>query len=333
MKNVEKLKSGSYRIRITVDGMTVRKTIDHMPSKKERDILIAKEMERFHGKKLPVSSFEGAYKQYAESRSNVCSPSTLRSYDGMVRNMPEWFKAMNVYDITQLHVQKMINEYSEDHSPKSTRNLHGLTASVLKLVRPDVVLRTKLPDKMAEDVYIPSDEEVRAILQEVKGTKYEVPLYLAVFGMRRSEICALTLDDLEGNMIRVSKAKVQRPDQSWTIKETPKTAESNRNVYITDYVRDLILKQGYIYKGHPEHIKTKLEQVEQKLGIPHFTLHKLRHYFASMTHDMGISDADIMAMGGWKTDNVMKRVYRHSVANSVSEGQMMYANKIQEMTI
>lgn len=27
---------------------------------------------------------------------------------------------------------------------------------------------------------------------------------------------------------------------------------------------------------------------------------------------MGISDADIYAMGGWKTDSVMKTVYRHS---------------------
>jgi integrase len=249
----------------------------------------------------------------------------------MLRNTPEWFRKKNIFDIEQFHVQKMINEYSENHSPKSTRNLHGLVASVLKLARPEIVLRTTLPENKPQDVYIPTDEEVKAILKEVKGTKYEVPLYLAVFGMRRSEICALAIDDLDGNMLSINKAKVQGPGEEWIIKETPKTAESNRKVYITDYVRDLILKQGYIYNGHPEHIKTKLENTEKALGIHHFSLHKMRHYFASMTHEMGLSDADIMAMGGWKTDNIMKTVYRHAIASSVSEGQRMYAEKIGQM--
>ena len=330
---IEQLKSGSYRITQMYQGKRYRVTIDHKPTNKEATILLSREMQRFNEKKISKATYEGAYQQYIESRSNVCSPATIRGYNVMIRNTPEWFRKMNVYEIEQLHVQKMINEYSSNHSSKSTRNLHGLVASVLKMVRPEVVLRTKLPDKKPQNVYIPTDDEVKAILQEVKGTKYEVPLYLAVFGLRRSEICALTMDDLDGNMISVTKAKVQQPGESWIIKETPKTEESNRRVYITDYVRDLILKQGYVYNGHPEHIKTKLEATEKKLGIPHFPLHKLRHYFASMTHEMGISDADIMAMGGWKTDNIMKAVYRHSIASSVSEGQRMYADKISKMAV
>ena len=328
---IEKLKSGSYRIKQMYQGKMYRVTVDHKPSAKEAAILIAEEMQRFHGATNSSSSFEAAYRQYAESRSNVCSPSTLLNYDGVIRNMPEWFKEMNVYDIEQIHVQKLINDYAEEHSPKSVRNLHGLVSSVLKMARPDVILRTKLPDKKRQEVFIPSDEQVRAILQEVKGTRFEVPLYLAAFGLRRSEICALTIEDLEGNMISVTKAKVLQPDQTWTIKETPKTEESNRKVYVTDYVRDLILEQGYIYKGHPGDLFKMLARTEEKLGIPHFAFHKMRHYFASMTHEMGIADADIMAMGGWKTDNVMKTVYRHSVESSVSEGQKMYADKISKM--
>lgn len=328
---IEQLKSGSYRITQMYQGKRYRVTVDHKPTKKEATILISEELQRFHDKQTMARTFQDAYEQYIESRSNVCSPTTLRGYGVLNRNTPGWFKKMNIYDIEQLHVQKMINEYFETHSSKSTRNLHGLVSSVLKLVRPEIVLRTKLPDKKHQDVYIPSDEEVKAILQAAKGSKYEVPLYLAVFGLRRSEICALTLEDLDGNMLSVTKAKVQRPDEVWTIKDTPKTEESNRKVYVTDYVRDLILQQGYIYEGHPEHINTKLRKIEENLGIQHFSLHKMRHYFASMTHEMGLSDADIMAMGGWKTDNIMKTVYRHSIANSVSEGQRLYADKISKM--
>lgn len=328
---IEQLKSGSYRIRQMYKGKMYRVTVDHKPTKKEATILISKELQRFHEKQNSVNTFEEAYRQYADARSNVCSPTTLRGYEVLNRNMPEWFKNMNIYDIDQNQVQRMVNEYSEDHSAKSTRNLHALVSSVLKVVRPEIVLRTKLPDKQYHDVYIPTDEEVEAILQEVKGTKYEVPLYLAVFGLRRSEICALTVGDLNGNMISITKAKVPTSEGAWVIKETPKTAESNRKVYITDYVRDLILEQGCIFNGQPDHINRTLKKVEERLGIRDFSLHKMRHYFASMTHEMGLSDADIMAMGGWKTDNIMKTVYRHSIANSVSEGQRLYADKISNM--
>ena len=39
----------------------------------------------------------------------------------------------------------------------------------------------------------------------------------------------------------------------------------------------------------------------------------MRHYYVSFAHSLGMSDANIMASGGWKTDSVMKRVYRHDM--------------------
>lgn len=328
---IEKLKSGSYRITKMYKGKRYRVTVDHKPSDKEVLLLMAEEMQRFHGKKKESSTYAEAFRQYIDSRSNVCSPATLRGYRVLFGSTPEWFKKMNVYDIEQIHVQKAVNEYFGTHSPKSTRNLNGLISSVLKLARPEIVLHTKLPDREQKDVYIPSDAEVQAILQRAKGTKYEVAFYLAVFGLRRSEILSLTVDDLEGNMISISKAMVQGADETWSVKNSPKTEASNRKVYVTDYVRDLILKQGYIFQGNPATINHKLQRIEDELGIPQFSLHKLRHYFASMCHEMGISDADTMAMGGWKTDRVMKVVYRHSMADKVSEGQSKYAERIKQM--
>lgn len=56
-----------------------------------------------------------------------------------------------------------------------------------------------------------------------------------------------------------------------------------------------------------------LEKVEDKLGIPRFPLHKLQHYFASQMSALGVPEADILKMGGWETDHVMKTVYRHSM--------------------
>ncbi len=74
-----------------------------------------------------------------------------------------------------------------------------------------------------------------------------------------------------------------------------------------------IREKGYIYKGHPNTITRYLEKLQDKLDIPRFSLHKLRHYFASKMSSLNIPEEDIMRMGGWETDYVMKGVYRHSM--------------------
>lgn len=62
-----------------------------------------------------------------------------------------------------------------------------------------------------------------------------------------------------------------------------------------------------------------LFKLEKKAGMEPFSLHKLRHYFASNAHTLGIPDAYILKLGGWKTDSVMKNVYRHAQSDKIRE--------------
>ena len=48
-------------------------------------------------------------------------------------------------------------------------------------------------------------------------------------------------------------------------------------------------------------------------GLPSFRFHDLRHYSASIMHAIGVPDVYIMERGGWKSDHVMKRIYRNSI--------------------
>ena len=64
------------------------------------------------------------------------------------------------------------------------------------------------------------------------------------------------------------------------------------------------------------------------LDMPHFSIHKLRHYFASKMSAMNIPEADIMRMGGWETDHVMKSVYRHSMMEKEETAKREAAEKL-----
>lgn len=45
---------------------------------------------------------------------------------------------------------------------------------------------------------------------------------------------------------------------------------------------------------------------------------------------MGIPDADILAMGGWETDHVMKTVYRHSMIGKEKDAKKNASDKLSK---
>lgn len=81
----------------------------------------------------------------------------------------------------------------------------------------------RLKKKVRPDIYVPSDAEIKQLLSSVAGTDMELPVLLVTFGpMRRGEICALSSDDISGNIVHVCKNMVINGDREWIIK-TPHT--------------------------------------------------------------------------------------------------------------
>lgn len=328
--NIEKLPSGSYRATIMEKGKRYRKTFDHKPTQKEVLSALAAVMEeKPPEEKKPELTFEKAAEKYCDSKRNILSPKTTREYILMYKRMPEWFRLMPINDIDQVVINKLVNELSADKSAKTIKNIHGFISSVLKTFRPNMVINTTLPQKRKEEPYIPSTEEVKKLLERLKGTEYEIPFILGCYGMRRSEICALTVDDIEGNVVHINKALVQNDKNEWVIKTT-KTTESTRDIIIPQETADKIRSQGYVYKGFPNSISRYMSNLEKELEIQHFSLHKLRHYFASRMSALGVPEADILHMGGWQSDNVMKTVYRHSMIDKDKNAKQIASDKLSK---
>ena len=316
---IEKLPSGNYRIKEMRDGQTYRITLDHKPTKAEaRDLM----QEKFGGFN-DSTPFLDAANIYIQSKENVLSPATIRGYRSIVLNMDAKFLKKPIDKITLPVLQSLINEFSLNHSPKSVRNLNGFVISVLKYYGSDVKSPT-LPQKEVKNDYIPTQEDMKRILNEFKGTKYEPFIILATMGLRRSEICALTPDDLQGNVLTINKALVQNDKKQWVVKKT-KTVDSTRTIVIPDYVANLLRTNGF-YTDNPETLYFALRRVQKRLGIPLFSLHKLRHFFASYMHDLGYSDKQIQEFGGWKTDEVMKKVYQHAM--EMDKAKLSMSNNI-----
>lgn len=306
---IEKLPSGSYRIREMRDGVTYSVTVKHKPSHKEAVDLIEDKIEHLNN---PHMAFLVSARSYIEIKRNVLSPSTVRGYNAILRNMPTWFTIKDITEIDDLTLQRLVSEYSATHTPKYTRNVYGFVRAVIRLFIPSSTISATLPQNVRREPYTPSHDDVKRLLEYTYDTPYYVPLYLSALSLRRSEIMALSLDDLNGNNLTINKALVPC-DNGYILKPTPKNDASNRVITLPDELVNKIKSQGFIFEYNPHAIDGYLRRTLPKLGIPVFSVHKLRHYFASYAHELGYSDALIQSLGGWSTDHVMKSVYRHAM--------------------
>ena len=310
---IEKLPSGSYRVRKTIKGKTMNLTFKKRPTQREIEEEINRRLGLHNGK----LTFKDAATMYISSRTNTISPATIREYKGTLSRLDQRFTSLAIDEITQSDIQFLVNDLSSRLSAKTVSNYHGFVASILVEFRPDMIIRTKLPVRVNKKPYVPTNEEVKALIECAKGTQYEVPILLGCCSMRRGEICALTENDIdfENCIIHITKDMVMDENKNWVIK-IPKTLASIRDIKVPSEIIESIKRNG-LYKGHPNSISDWMTKAEKRLGIPHFSLHKTRHFFVSVAHNKGESDADIMATGGWATDNVMIKHYRQ--ARSTSE--------------
>ena len=163
--------------------------------------------------------------------------------------------------ITQEDIQKAISLEAVKLSPKTVRNIHGLVSAVLRVYRPSMALNTALPKKKRIQLYIPSDEEVKILMNAVEGTELEIPVLLAAFGpMRRGEICALEQSDINGNIVHVSKNMVRTIDNQWIIK-APKSFAGDRYIDFPDDVIERLPKRpGRIVDLNPGQLTDKFEK-------------------------------------------------------------------------
>lgn len=317
---IKKLQSGSYRVQKQIHGQRISMTWDHKPTKKEIEDEIARRLGYYNGK----LTFEAAATNYIDARTNILSPSTIKGYRSILRSLSDYLKNKPLDDITNNDIQKEINLFAGNVKPKTVKNRSTFISSVFAEFRPDFNLRINLPMMVRNEPYIPSVEEVRLLLSQAEGTQYKTALLLGICGLRRGEMCALTMNDIDfdNNIIHITKDIVQNDLDEWIVK-TPKTVQSIRDVKVPKAVIESI-KQNGLYTKSPHNITEWMHRKQDLLGIPRFSLHILRHYFVSVAHDKGLSDASIMQAGGWAAPNVMIKHYRHAqstdaVTNAVLE--------------
>ena len=334
MATAKRLPSGTYRCIVYIgnDENGKRKYKSITDPDKWRCEKLAAEYADKHRSYQHNDTLQNALKEYINLRKPVLSPATVRGYENVRKALERDyldFIHQSVYDIDTIKYQQMVNAWTVIISPKTIRNRTGLISSVLKYkgVQPPIL---KLPDKVKPDLHIPDVADVKRIIDVAAGSEMEIPILLGAFApMRRSEIVALSMDDIDGNVIHVRRAIVMDSDGKNVSKGT-KTYESDRFILMPAEIIQKIRDQGYVTKiSNPQNISQRFEHIAKRANCARVRFHDLRHWCASYLHAQGVPEQYILERGGWTTDGVMKNVYRHSLA---SESDTINGAIIQTMS-
>ena len=323
-----KLPSGSWRVSIMLDGQRVSITRSTRQAA-EREAAALKSGAKEAKIKTSLNVTE-AFSRYIESKSAVLSPSTVAGYRRIQKNLLSPIAEIPLSDLTREQVQRWVNLLvKQGKKPKTVSNAHGLLSAVLSSYRPDMTLRTTLPQKVKPEIAIPSEAELSAIFKAAKETKYELPILLAVWlGLRASEIRGLKWEDIDGEYISVKRAIVQ--GEAGPVEKGTKTFSGTRTLHLPPYLAALIQAQDHSKEhivnlsGHAMY--NGFERICEKAEVPHFRFHDLRHMNASVMLAVGVPNKYAQERMGHATDNMLKTVYQHTI----QEEQKKYSEEIDQ---
>lgn len=321
------LPSGRWRCQVSVHGQRLS-VVEDDPDAAHAKALALKAGLLQASKPVTALTVGEAMDRYITSKDAVLSPATIRGYKRIRRQDLQELMDIQLGALTQEQVQRAVNRMSRDgKSPKTIRNAHGLLSAVLAAYRPEMVLRTTLPQKQPYEAKIPELDEVRQILEAAAGTPMEVPLLLAVWmGLRESEIRGLTWDCIQGGVLHVRQAIVD--GENGPAQKGTKTYSGDRYIPIPAHIQavlDAAPRSGdHVTRLSGQAMYKRFSRLCERLGLPHYRFHDLRHAAASIAMAEGVPNTYLIRRMGHRTDHMLKTVYLHTLRSKESE----FAEKI-----
>lgn len=305
-----KLKSGTWFIQLRIKGKSYPITAE-TKSGCETLALIKKAELMSNTSAGHYPTLAHAIDVYCEDRSNVLSPATIESYLGIKKNRFQSIMDLPLNEIEGL--QSIINKEAEDVSAKTLKNAYSLISSVCKqygVTLPSVQLPQQ---KKVEHTFLQPDQ-IPVFIKLIEGEQYELPMLLALHGLRRSEIFGLKKKDIRNGIIHIRGGLVRDKDRKLVENDVNKTYASQRDVPILINRVNVLVKQcptERIYTGSEHSLYRRINKICRDNGLPEIGLHGLRHSFASLCYHLKLSEEETMRLGGWSTPAVMRKIYTH----------------------
>ncbi|MFF2909177.1 tyrosine recombinase XerC [Paenibacillus sp. NPDC057934] len=275
-----------------------------------------------------------------------CEETTAYGYRNILyKHVVPYLGVIELQKLQPRHIQDYYKYLMDEKglSPNTVRKHHANIRKALdyglkqQFVHRNVADAVSLPRSNKFEGKAYTKEQLSILLNLVKDTKLELPVYLSAYlGLRRSEITGLMWEkgvDMQNRILHIKTVRTSA-GKSIVIKK-PKTDKSQRTLYIDDEVYELLAKtkvkqdeykkmfgkdyvdSGYVFTrddGIPFRVNTVTEQFSdflKKNNLPKIRLHDLRHTFASILNFEGVDLKSISEALGHSDIGTTNKIYTH----------------------
>lgn len=321
--SARQLPSGSWFVRITVDGKTHSITRDTEKEAIAEAMALKARLKEISLVKPRDKTLRQAINEYIEERRNILSPSTIRGYTIIRDNRFQSVMNTKLGNITPSKWQSLANAEARLVSAKTLKNAWGFISSVITSATGTVVT-VRLPQVIPNERNYLTPEQIPVFIAAIHGKPLEIPALLALSSLRLSELLALRWEDvdLKKRIISVNGATVRNEDNKLVRKRETKNISSRRSVPIIQPLYEALsasiqttgpvvtLGTTGIYKG--------INRVCSENSLPPVGVHGLRHSFASLAYHLQIPEKIAMQIGGWANSQTMHKIYTHIAQNDIA---------------
>lgn len=259
------------------------------------------------------------------------SPNTIRAYRGSLEALGRFLDAKGmpteVEYIRREHLEAFMDDlHRRGSAPATKANRQAIIKTFFRfLVEEDDLTRSPAermrPIRQPEQrTPILSAAEVEAMRRACRGPAFADKRAMAIFallldtGLRRQELADLTVEDLDlsGRVVRVRHGKGDKERVSRFTTDTALTLARYKTARRNELRRLRRSDPEWLWVGHRGRftdagIEEAMKARAVKAGVAGFHLHRLRHTWATFNRRGGMSDASLMALGGWSSATIMGR--------------------------
>lgn len=301
-----------------------------------------------------------------------CEYTTLYGYKNIInKHIIPHIGKIQLKNIKVCDITTYFTELSKKGLSNNTIKKHYdlLKSALSQAVREDKIFfnimdKIEPPKTTKKEMSFYSPDELALLLDIIKTKPaLDIAVHIAVFtGLRREEVIGLKWDcvDFEKAIFIIKEVRTKAGDT--VVVKQPKNDDSYRKIKIPDVLldklRELRLSQqrnamlfdlpidnydhifckpnGQLY--HVNYVSTMLKNVIEQYNLKPIRFHDLRHTFASIAHDQGISIFEISKALGHSTISTTSNIYTHlfddtnakttdSVARSIECAQEKFKKK------
>lgn len=341
MKDKKKRADGRYRSKVTLPSGKVKYVYGYTKKelKQKREDVLLQYALGITDPDNKTTVQEWGTKWWNAVKKGKTGRSSQRVYLTTLNNyIFENIGGMKLADVRLVHIQDMINDMGELGRSESLQRKVLVTANAMFIYAMRNGLIASNPAQFAE-IYTVDNEAVTALTREqvakllklcaewprkknsTRADRAELAIHMGLYlGLRRGEIVAAQWGDIDKKnqtfyVTRAAELVRNQPEN-----KGPKSVAGARHIPISDplFARLENTKKTSIYIV-PSHkgkqltqtgFRCMIEPIQQELDFK-FTMHMLRHTYATLLEEMGVSPKMCQYLLGHATESTTKKIYTH----------------------